>query len=190
MRADEMQQLVARPQDQAQTAGPWLTRHQINAWDKRSRSAAPPGPAPTPAPKAAAAPAPAAVKEPAPRAGTQRTTRAGPRRASASAAVSAEVGAVADTVRDVLEHTARLDTTITWDQLCAQVKGLAGLNGEQQHQALKSASARSRCARQLTVLITTGGIPHPHYRQLAGCRWRPWRTRCRGLSRRRPPLRR
>ncbi|MFE7029097.1 hypothetical protein ACFU9Y_02225 [Streptomyces sp. NPDC057621] len=168
MQAEEMRQLVARLQDQAQTAGPWLTRHQrrqINAWDKRSRSAAA---QPAAARKASAAPAPAAVKEPVPRGGAQRATRAGPRRASASAAASSEVGAVADTVRDVLEHVARLGATITWDQLCAQVKGLAALNGEQQHQALKGASARSRCVRQLTALITTGGVPHPHFRQLAG----------------------
>ncbi|MFS8202598.1 hypothetical protein ACLVWQ_28410 [Streptomyces sp. CWNU-52B] len=74
---------------------------------------------------------------------------------------------MADAVCDVLEHIARLGATITWEQLCAQVKGLAELNGEQQHQALKAASARSRCARQLTALITTGGAPHPHHRQLA-----------------------
>ncbi|MEW2570161.1 competence protein CoiA family protein [Streptomyces sp. NPDC047070] len=177
MRAEEMQQLVARLQDQAQTAGPWLTRdqrRQIKAWGKRSRSANPPAAAPkaaaapVPVPRAAAAPAPAAVSEPAPRARPRRATRAGPRRAPGAPAASAEVGAVADTVRDVLEHIACLGATITWDQLCAQVKGLAELNGEQQHQALNAASARSRCMRQLTALITTSGVAHPHYRQLAG----------------------
>lgn len=71
-------------------------------------------------------------------------------------------------MRDVLEHTARLGATIAWDQLCAQVKGLADLDWEQQHQALKAASVRSRCVRQLTALITTEGMPHPHYRQPAG----------------------
>lgn len=47
---------------------------------------------------------------------------------------------MADAARNVLEHTARLSTTNTWERLCAQVKGLTELTQAQQRQALKSAS--------------------------------------------------
>lgn len=65
------------------------------------------------------------------------------------------IDAVADAARDVLEHAARLGTTISWDQVCAQVKGLAGLSGDQQRRALRSASARS-------CWPLTAGRPHHH----------------------------
>ncbi|MEH0525725.1 hypothetical protein QBA38_43725 [Streptomyces stelliscabiei] len=69
---------------------------------------------------------------------------------------------MADAARDVLEHTARLGATISWDRLCEQVKGLAELTEVQQRQALKSAS-RPRSIPPLAALITTGdGTPHPH----------------------------
>ncbi|MEH0475076.1 hypothetical protein QA943_40770 [Streptomyces sp. B21-097] len=74
---------------------------------------------------------------------------------------------MADAARDVLEHTARLGTTIGWDRLYAQVKGLHELSEEQQRRALKSASARARSAQPLAALITINGTPHPHYRDLA-----------------------
>ncbi|GAA5029247.1 hypothetical protein GCM10023335_68110 [Streptomyces siamensis] len=81
-----------------------------------------------------------------------------------SAPIPTGTDAVADTARDVLEHTASLGTTIPWDRLYAQVEGLHELNEEQQRRALKLASARSRSAGPLTALITIDNAPHPHYR--------------------------
>ncbi|WP_435059657.1 competence protein CoiA family protein [Streptomyces sp. bgisy060] len=154
---DEQQRLVTQLQDQADTAGPWLTRAQrrrIAAWQKRTQSAAAPA-----APRVVRMPvAPASAVE-APARPASAGQRGGPRRPPV---VSPDINAVADTARDVLEHAARLGATISWDQVCAQVKGLAELSEEQQRRALKSASARS--PRPLAALITVGdGTPHPHY---------------------------
>jgi len=113
------------------------------------------------------APAAAVERAPALPAAPRERRRDAPRR-PALAAVPAGVDAVTDAARDVLEHTARLQATIPWDRLCAQVKGLRELSEPEQRRALESASARSRSARPLTVLITTGsGTPHPHYRHPA-----------------------
>lgn len=160
----EQERLVTRLQDQARAAEPWLTRvqrRQVTAWTKRTRPAAPP--------VAQVSVAPAAVVErtPAQSAAPRERRRDAPRR-PAPAAVPAGVDAVADAARDVLEHTARLQATIPWDRLCAQVKGLRELSEEEQRRALESASARSRSTRPLTALVTTGsGTPHPHYRHPA-----------------------
>ncbi|WP_328373617.1 competence protein CoiA family protein (plasmid) [Streptomyces sp. NBC_00445] len=167
LRPGEQQRLVAQLQERAREAGPWLTRQQrkqITAWETSSQPAG--APASSPAASVARVPVlpAAAVEAPARRAAAERP-RGGPPRPSA---VPTGIDAVADAVRDVLEHTARLGTTIGWDRLCAQVKGLRELNEAQQLQALQAASARSRSARPLAALITTdSGTPHPHYRHFA-----------------------
>lgn len=144
--------------DKAEEAGPWLTRQQrrrISAWEKRTQ----PAPAAPTKPTTRVSVLPAAAV-----ADTARPTQ----QLSGARRPPADVDAVADTARDVLEHTARLGATIGWDRLCEQVKGLAELTETQQRQALKSAS-RSRSAQPLAALITTGdGTPHPHSRHLAG----------------------
>ncbi|MDX2935580.1 hypothetical protein [Streptomyces ipomoeae] len=166
LRPGEQQRLVAQLKDKAEEAGPWLTRQQrkrITAWDKRTKQAPAPAP-PSAAPAAPVGVPPAAVQAPARPVPPVRHTHGGTRR---PAAVVADIDAVAGAARDVLEHTARLGTTITWDRLCAQVKGLAELNEQQQRQALKSVS-RSRSAPPLAALIPTSSkTPHPHSRNLA-----------------------
>lgn len=163
LRPGEQQRLVAQVKDKAEEAGPWLTRQQrrrISAWEKRTQPATA-APKTKPATRVSVLPA-AAVEAPARPTAAERRTRGGPRRPPA------DVDAVADTARDVLEHTARLGVTIGWDRLCEQVKGLTELTEAQQRQPLKSAS-RSRSAQPLAALITTGdGTPHPHSRHLAG----------------------
>ncbi|MFD5079502.1 competence protein CoiA family protein [Streptomyces sp. NPDC058371] len=168
LRPGEQQRLVARLQERAGQAGSWLTRQQrrqISAWQQRTQPSAPPAaPKAAPAARIPVLPA-AAVETPArPAAAPERRKRRGPGLPS----VPVGADAVADAARDVLEHTARLGATITWDQLCAQVKGLAELGEEQQCRALEFASARSRSTRPLALLITTGSqTPRPHYRHLA-----------------------
>ncbi|MFF7953978.1 competence protein CoiA family protein [Streptomyces griseorubiginosus] len=155
----EQQRLVTQLQAKAATAGPWLTRHQrrrIAAWEKRTPSTAAPAAAAAPPGRVPVLPA-AATKAPARPASPSQ--RGGPLRPPA---IPTDIDAVADTARDVLEHAARLGATISWDRLCAQVKGLAELSEQHQRRALKAASARS--PRPLATLITTGDrTPHPHY---------------------------
>ncbi|MFD4415653.1 competence protein CoiA family protein [Streptomyces sp. NPDC058476] len=167
----ELRRLVTQLQDKVREAGPWLTRQQrrqVTSWETRSQPAAAPAAPPAPVVKVSVRPAPtsghAPERPPAPKEGSKH---AGPRRTSAPAAIPTGIDAVADAARDVLEHTARLGTTIPWDRLCAQVKGLHELSEEQQRRALKSASARSRSAEPLTALITANKAPHPHYRHPA-----------------------
>ncbi|MFF3958432.1 hypothetical protein ACFYY1_35240 [Streptomyces sp. NPDC001890] len=82
---------------------------------------------------------------------------------------------LADAVRDVLEHAARLGKTVTFSSLCAQVKGLAELPEPQQVYVLRrvTPTAASRGPRPqrpalLTALITNEeGTMHPLYRRLA-----------------------
>ncbi|MGW1362945.1 hypothetical protein ACWCQP_36755 [Streptomyces chartreusis] len=158
--AGEQQRLVTQLRDKAEAAGPWLTRQQrrrIDALEKRTRQAPAPAAPPTPpAPRIPVLPA-AATQAPVRPAPTGR--RGVPR---GPAVIPAGIDAVADAARDVLEHAARLGATVSFDQLCAQVKGLAELSEEQQRRALTSASARSR--RPLAALITTSdGAPHRHW---------------------------
>ncbi|QDN54155.1 competence protein CoiA family protein [Streptomyces sp. S1D4-20] len=170
LRFGEQQRLVAQLQARAREAGPWLTRQQrrqITDWETHSPPSAPTAAPPqAPAPRRPVVPT-AAVEVPARTPAPERDKRPGPRPPSGPTAVSPDVRAVADAARDVLEHTARLGATIPWDRLCAQVKGLRELSKEQQRRALQAASARSRSARPLAALITTGtGMPHPHYQHL------------------------
>ena len=165
---------MAQLQARAREAGPWLTRQQrrqVTSWEERSEPAAAPAAASAaPVPDVSVPPATATVEAPARRLAPERDKRGSPRRPStpsAPAALPTGIDAVADAARDVLEHTARLGTTIGWDRLCSQVKGLHELSEEQQRRALKSASARSRSAQPLAALITINGTPHPHYRDLA-----------------------
>ncbi|MEU2779679.1 competence protein CoiA family protein [Streptomyces sp. NPDC007162] len=167
----ELRRLVAQLKARAEEAGPWLTRQQrrqIAVWEERTGKAPAPAPPPAPARRVTIVQSAAMEAEaPARPAAAGQRTRGGPHRPPAPAGVPTDVDAVADAARDVLEHAARLGTTIPWDRLCAQVKGLAELS-EQQRQALKAAS-RSRSATVLAALITTGsGTPHPHSRRLAG----------------------
>ncbi|WPO76200.1 hypothetical protein [Streptomyces sp. KN37] len=82
---------------------------------------------------------------------------------------------LADAVRDVLEHAARLGKTVPLTDLCDQVKGLGELTESDQVQVLRRVrpTARPRSAKPqrpalLTALITTeAGTMHPVYRQLA-----------------------
>lgn len=82
---------------------------------------------------------------------------------------------LADGVRDVLEHAARLGKTVPFTSLCAQVKGLGELAEPDQVQVLRRVkpTARPRSARPqrpalLTALITDeAGRMHPLYSLLA-----------------------
>jgi hypothetical protein len=168
LRPGEQQHLVAQLKDKAEEAGPWLTRQQrrrISTWDKRAQPA-PAAPKTKPTTRVSVLPA-AAVEAPARPAAAEPRAPGGARRPPAATAVPADVDAVADAARDVLEHTARMGATISWDRLCEQVKGLAKLTEAQQRQALKSAS-RSRSGQPLSALITTDDMtPHPHSLHLA-----------------------
>ncbi|MFH8485316.1 hypothetical protein [Streptomyces longisporoflavus] len=83
--------------------------------------------------------------------------------------------ALADGVRDALEHAARLGRTVPLTDLYDQVKGLGELAESDQVQVLRRVrpTARPRSAKPeppalLTALITTeAGTMHPVYRQLA-----------------------
>ncbi|MGJ5763128.1 competence protein CoiA family protein [Streptomyces galbus] len=82
---------------------------------------------------------------------------------------------LADAVRDVLEHAARLGKTVSFTDLCVQVKGLGELTESEQVQVLHRVrpTARPRSAAPqrpalLTALITAeDGTMYPVYRQLA-----------------------
>ncbi|MFI6063182.1 hypothetical protein [Streptomyces sp. NPDC051286] len=88
---------------------------------------------------------------------------------------SFDTAGLADAVRDVLEHAARLGKTVTFSSLCAQVKGLAELPQSRQVYVLRrvTPTAASRSPRPqrpalLTALITNEeGTMHPLYRRLA-----------------------
>jgi hypothetical protein len=86
-----------------------------------------------------------------------------------------DTAGLADAVRDVLEHAARLGKTVVFADLCAQVKNLGELPESDQVQVLQRVkpTARPRSPKPqrpalLTALITTeAGTMHPIYRQLA-----------------------
>ncbi|GAA3476181.1 hypothetical protein [Streptomyces yanii] len=86
-----------------------------------------------------------------------------------------DTAGLADAVRDVLEHAARLGKTVTFSSLCAQVKGLAELPQSRQVYVLRrvtptavSRSPRPQRPALLTALITNEeGTMHPLYRRLA-----------------------
>lgn len=78
---------------------------------------------------------------------------------------------LADAVRDVLEHAARLGKTVPLTDLCDQVKGLGELTDFDQLQVLRLVrptarprSAKPQCSAQLTA---EDGTMHQLYRQLA-----------------------
>ena len=136
----------------AEQASAWVTdeqRFQVQEWQN--------DPEPAPAPRA---PQPPRGRSPRPPA-----TRPEPFNGAG----------LADAVRDVLEHAARLGKTVPLTDLCAQVKGLGELTESDQVQVLRRVrpTARPRSAKPqrpalLTALITAeDGTMHPVYRQLA-----------------------
>ncbi|WP_333750119.1 hypothetical protein [Streptomyces sp. IBSBF 2394] len=136
----------------ARQASAWLTdeqRLQVQEWQN--------DPEPAPAPRA---PQPPRGRSPRP---------------PASRPEPFNGAGLADAVRDVLEHAARLGKTVPLTDLCAQVKGLGELTESDQAQVLRRVrpTARPRSAKPqrpalLTALITTeDGAMHPVYRQLA-----------------------
>lgn len=129
-------QLTAR----AQEAGNWLTSSQragVAAWEST------PPPAPRPAVRPVTVPPPPAADR---SGGSVRTRQRSARDKALPIPMPTELDTVAEAARDVLEHAARLGKTITYSQLCAQVKGLAALSSDKQRQALKQASSPSGCA--------------------------------------------
>ncbi|MFF9158254.1 competence protein CoiA family protein [Streptomyces sp. NPDC014846] len=166
----EQQRLVARLQDKAGPATPYLSkriREQVTYW-RQHTGQAPPEPRKPPAPTLSlpsaavlsppATPTPRAKGRPEPKKHRRETLPAHPR----------DLDLVADAARDVLEHAARLGKTLPFEQLCAQAKGLQGLSSEQQRRVLRTACSRSRAGMALAALLTTGrGEPHPPYRHLA-----------------------
>lgn len=147
----EQQRLVAQLKDKAEEAGFWLTRQQrgrISAWDKQS-PLAPTVPTAKPTTSVTVLPA-AAVQAPAPPAAPERRTRGGPRRTAAPTAFAADADAVADAARDVVEHTARVGTTIGWDRLCAQARTVSWLTGYRR--------LHRRCERKAEHLLGFVGI--------------------------------
>lgn len=140
----------------AEQASAWLTdaqRSQVQAWQTAPAQSAPAPRAPQPPVR----PRPSRIPPVAPR--SARFDAAG----------------LADAVRDVLEHAARLGKTVAFADLCAQVKDLGELPESDQVQVLRrvTPTARPRSAKPqrpalLTALITTdAGTMHPIYRQLA-----------------------
>ncbi|MEU2625177.1 competence protein CoiA family protein [Streptomyces sp. NPDC007157] len=140
----------------AEQASAWLTdaqRSQVHEWQTAPTESAP-------APRAPQSPVPAR---------TPRIPPAGSRSARFDAA------GLAEAVRDVLEHAARIGKTVTFADLCAQVKDLGELPESEQVQVLRRVkpTARPRSAKPqrpalLTALITTeAGTMHPIYRRLA-----------------------
>ncbi|WP_455356923.1 hypothetical protein [Streptomyces sp. SYSU K217416] len=139
-----------------QQASPWLTdaqRSQVEAWRK-----APPE----------SVPVPRDPRPPMP----GLSPRIPP---AASRSERFDAAGLVDIVRDVLEHAARLGKTVTFGNLCAQVKGMGELTEYDQVQVLRriKPTARSRSPKPqrpalLTALITdeAGGM-HPFYRRLA-----------------------
>ncbi|MFE7620565.1 hypothetical protein [Streptomyces sp. NPDC057496] len=140
----------------AQKASSWLTDHQrgqIQAWQT-----APTLSAPMPRdPRLASPGRPPLIPPP------------------ASGSGPFDAAGLAEGVRDVLEHAARLGKTVTFTSLCAQVKGLGELTESDQVQVLwrVKPTARPRSSKPqrpalLTALITNeaGGM-HPLYRRLA-----------------------
>ncbi|MGW7647097.1 hypothetical protein [Streptomyces bobili] len=140
----------------AEQASAWLTdtqRSQVQAWQT----------APT-----ESAPAPRAPQPPA----RPRAPHIPP---TADHSARFDAAGLADAVRDVLEHSARLGKTVTFPDLCTQVKNLRELPESDQVQVLRRVkpAARPRSPKPqrpalLTALITTeAGTMHPIYRQLA-----------------------
>ncbi|MFJ8158900.1 hypothetical protein [Streptomyces sp. NPDC094468] len=140
----------------AKQASAWLTiaqRSQVQEWQTAPTEPAPALRAPQPPPARGSRTPPAAPR-------TERFDATG----------------LADAVRDVLEHTARLGKTVTFAELRTQIKGLGELTESDQEQVLRRVkpTARPRSARPeppalLTALITTEeGTMHPIYQRLAG----------------------
>lgn len=140
----------------SQQASAWLTddqRSQVEAWRKAPTES-------VPMPRAPSPPMPGL------------SPRIPP---AASRSERFDAAGLADAVRDVLEHAARLGKTVTFSSLCAQVKGLGELMESDQVQVLRRVkpTARSRSPKPqrpalLTALITTeAGTMHPFYRRLA-----------------------
>ncbi|MFF7191410.1 hypothetical protein ACFZAR_40900 [Streptomyces sp. NPDC008222] len=140
----------------AEQASAWLTakqRAQVQTWQQAPTEPAPVPPAPQPPARARAPRIPPAAPP------SKRFDAAG----------------LADAVRDVLEHAARLGKTVPLTDLCAQVKGLGELPESDQEQVLRRVkpTARPRSPKPqrpalLTALITTeAGTMHPIYRRLA-----------------------
>ncbi|WP_326762719.1 hypothetical protein OHB35_52525 [Streptomyces phaeochromogenes] len=86
-----------------------------------------------------------------------------------------DAAGLADAVRDVLEHAARLGKTVPFASLCAQIKGLSGLTESDQMCVLQRVKPTSRPRSPipqrpvlLAALITTdAGTMHPFYPRLA-----------------------
>ncbi|MFF4732856.1 hypothetical protein ACFY3M_48055, partial [Streptomyces mirabilis] len=140
----------------AKQASAWLTdvqRSRVAAWQTAPTESAP------------------APRDPQPpvRAVARRIPPAAPHSARFDAA------GLADAVRDVLEHAARVGKTVAFADLCAQVKDLEELPESDQVQVLRRVkpTARPRSPKPqrpalLTALISTeAGTMHPIYRQLA-----------------------
>ncbi|MFD7019150.1 hypothetical protein [Streptomyces sp. NPDC059928] len=93
----------------------------------------------------------------------------------ASRADHVDAARLADAVRDVLEHAARLGKSVTLSALCTQVQGLGRLTEAEQVNVLRLVkatggvrSAKPQRPGLLTALITTEtGSMHPLYRKLA-----------------------
>ncbi|MFH8738896.1 hypothetical protein [Streptomyces sp. NPDC017964] len=141
----------------AKQASPWLTaeqRAQVCAWQKAPTQSIP------------------VPRDPQPPLLPARPLRTPP---AASRSERFDAAGLADGVRDVLEHTARLGKTVTFSSLCAQIKGLGDLAESDQVDVLRRVkpTARSRSSKPqppalLTALITTdAGTMHPFYRRLA-----------------------
>ncbi|MEE1931302.1 hypothetical protein V1J52_24550 [Streptomyces sp. TRM 70351] len=140
----------------AKQASAWLTveqRSQVQAWQV----------APT-----ASVPMPRDPRLPMP-------GRVGRTPSAAARSERFDAAGLAEAVRDVLEHAARLRKTVTFAELCAQVKGLGELTESEQVQVFRrlkpTAQPRSPKPHRpalLTALITTdAGTMHPIYRRLA-----------------------
>ncbi|MEV5567932.1 hypothetical protein AB0L54_34520, partial [Streptomyces sp. NPDC052196] len=137
----------------AKQASAWLTveqRAQVDTWKNA------PDPGPEPAPRAPQKPSPS-------------------RRPPASRAEHVDAAGLADAVRDVLEHTARLQKTIPLSALCTQIPGLGTLAETERMSVLRrvkatggAPSSKPQRPALLTALITTEtGSMHPLYRRLA-----------------------
>ncbi|MFF4139428.1 hypothetical protein ACFY1B_50550 [Streptomyces mirabilis] len=140
----------------AEQASPWLTdvrRSRVEAWQTAPAES-------TSAPRAPQPPVRAVARRIPP--ATPHSTRF-------------DAAGLADAVRDVLEHAARVGKTVAFADLCAQVKDLRELPESDQVQVLRRVkpTARPRSPQPqrpalLTALISTeAGTMRPIYRQLA-----------------------
>ncbi|MFD9794199.1 hypothetical protein ACFWXK_24985 [Streptomyces sp. NPDC059070] len=139
-----------------QQASHWLTDHQrgqIHAWQTAPTLSAP-------APRDPRLPSPGHPPRVPPTAPSQKPY---------------DAAMLAEGVRDVLEHAARLGKTVTFTSLCSQVKQLGELAEPDQVQVLRRVkpterprSPKPQRPALLTALITDeGGSMHPLYRRLA-----------------------